>query len=184
MSTYIDQHIDEFNSAITHLNDELKSLRIGRAHPGLVEDIMITAYGAKTPLKQLASIAAPEARSLTIQPWDKSVVKDIEKGLIEANIGINPVNEGDVIRLTVPQMTEETRKDLAKKIGEKVEQARIRVRQVRDKVKEAAVRAEKNNEVTEDDKFAILKKLDEKVKELNDQIKEIGDKKEAELMQI
>lgn len=184
MNTLIDSHKEELAKAVKHLEEDLATLRVGRANPMLVEEILVEAYGVKTPIKQLASISVPSARSLVIQPWDKGVLKDIEKGIIEANIGIAPVNEGDSVRLNVPQLTEESRKELVKSVGEKMEKARISIRQIRDRIKEGIVKQEKDNELTEDDRFNSLKKLEEIVKEYNEKIKVIGEKKEEEIMTI
>src|SRR3989338_7102881 len=132
------------------------------------------------PMKQLASIAVPAARTLVIQPWDKNIIKDIEKAIIEANIGISPVNEGQQIRLTIPQLTEESRKLLTKSVTEKEEQCRIGIRQIRDKVKEEIIEEERSGGITEDDKYNLIEKLDELVKEKNEAIKEAGERKKNE----
>jgi ribosome recycling factor len=174
----------EGDKIIAALNADLQTLRVGRANPLIVEGIMVEAYGAKTPLKQVASVTVPDARTLIIQPWDKSIIKDIEKSIVIANIGINPVNEGQQIRMVVPPLTEEGRKELVKSVNEKMEKARISLRQVRDKLREDVVKQERAKEITQDDKFALHKKLDDAVKEYNDRIKDIGDKKEQEIMTI
>jgi len=184
MSSLIDNYKSDFGRAIDSLTNELATLRVGRANPVMVENILVQAYGVKTPLKQLASITVPEARTILIQPWDKTVTKDVEKAIVEANIGINPVNEGAQIRLSIPPLTEESRKELTKSVGEKMEKARISIRQIRDKVKEEIVRQEKNKEITEDDKYDLQKKLDELVKDYNEQIKKSGDKKSEEIMTL
>src|SRR3989338_1236618 len=159
---------EKFDQALDRLQEELATLRVGRANPLLVENILVEAYGARTPLKQLASISVPEARTLLIQPWDKSVAADIEKSIQAANIGINPVNEGQQIRLTVPQLTEESRQELTKSVGEKEEKTRVTIRQIRDKVKESIISQERGGVITEDDKYEAIKKLDEAVKEYNE----------------
>lgn len=184
MATNIDTFKKEADKALATLGTELQTLRIGRANPLMVEGIMVEAYGAKTPLKQMASITVPEARTLIIQPWDKTVIKEIEKAIVVANIGINPVNEGQQLRLVVPALTEESRRELTKSVGEKMEKSRIVIRQLRDKAREDIVKSERNKEITEDDRFAQQKKLDDAVKEYNDRIKEIGEKKEQEIMTI
>src|SRR3989338_10378087 len=143
MSEIIEKYQPEFSQAVSSLKDELATLRVGRANPLMVENILVEAYGARTPLKQLASISVPEARTLLIQPWDKSMAKDIEKSIQAANIGINPVNEGQQIRLTVPQLTEESRQELTKSVGEKEEKTRVMIRQIRDKVKESIISQER-----------------------------------------
>lgn len=184
MSTIIDNHKESFDKTLKNLEEDLATMRVGRANPMIVENILVESYGAKAPLKQVASISVPEARTLLIQPWDKSIIKDIEKGIIEAQIGINPVNEGSQIRLTIPALTEESRKELTKSVGEKMEKSRISMRQIRDRVKDEIQKAEKSNDITEDDKFDLQKKLDDLVKEYNEKIKLIGEKKEKEIMTL
>jgi len=184
MDTIIDSHKKGLEKIMEGLTGELATLRIGRANPLLVENIMVEVYGSKMPLKQMASIAVPEARTLLVQPWDKTVAKDIEKAIILANIGINPVNEGTQIRLTVPTLTEESRKELVKSVGEKMEKSRVSIRQLRDKVREDIAKLEKNKELTEDDRFDLQKKLDVLIKDYNEKVKELGDKKEQEIMTI
>ena len=184
MDEIIENHRQDFEQSLSHLKDELTTLRVGRANPIIVENILVDSYGTKTPIKQLASITVPEARTILIQPWDKGVIKDVEKAIAASDIGISPVNEGGQVRLTIPQLTEESRKELVKSVSEKVEKSRIRIRQIRDKVKEEAVKKEKNKEITEDDKYDLIKKLDELVKDFNEQIKEIGVNKEKEIMTL
>ena len=184
MVVVIDNYKSEFDKAIQNLEGELATLRIGRANPLMVENIIVDAYGAKMPIKQLASINVPEARTILIQPWDKGLVKEVEKGIIVANIGINQVNEGQQIRLTIATLTEETRKELTKSVGEKMEKTRIVLRQIRDRIREEIIKQEKNKEITEDDKYNLQKKLDDLVKDYNEKIKLLGSKKENEIMTL
>src|SRR3989338_4541667 len=184
MHSLLENHKSKFEQTIARLKDDLATMRVGRANPLLVENIVVDAYGARTPIKQLASISVPEARTILIQPWDKSITKEVEKGIVAANIGINPVNEGQQLRLTVPQLTEESRKELTKSVSEKEEKARVAIRQVRDRVKEEIVSQERGRAITEDDKYNLIKQLDELVKDYNTQIKEFGEKKVNEIMTI
>ena len=184
MDSIIDSHKSDFDKSLENLKGELATLRVGRANSIMVENILVEAYGTKTPLKQLASISIPEARTILIQPWDKTIAKDIEKSIIQANIGINPVNEGQQIRLTIPPLTEESRRELTKSVGEKMEKTRIVIRQIRDKVREVIIKMEKNKEITEDDKYDLQQDLDDLVKDYNDQIKKMGETKEKEIMTI
>ncbi len=184
MDVLLENHKKDFNKVLENLSGELSTMRVGRANPLLVENMLIEAYGVKTSLKQLSSISVPEARTILIQPWDKTITKDIEKSIREANIGINPVNEGTQIRLSIPPLTEESRKELSKSVGEKMEKARIVIRQIRDRVRDEITKQEKNKEISEDDKYNLQKKLDELVKDYNDQIKVLGEKKEKEIMTI
>ena len=184
MGSLIDSYQSDFDKSLAVLKDELATLRVGRANPLMVENILVEAYGTKTALKQLASITAPEARTILIQPWDKTVAKEVEKAIIQANIGINPVNEGQQIRLTVAPLTEESRKELTKSVGEKMENTRIAMRQVRDKAREEIIKQEKNKEITQDDKYDLQKELDELAKDYNEQIKNLGEKKAKEIMTL
>jgi len=184
MNAYISKYSKEYEDAIEHLKNELASINTGRANPSVVENILVESYGVKTPLKQLASISVPEARCLIIQPWDKSIVKDTERAIIDANIGLNPVNEGGALRITVPQLTEEDRIKLTKNVSQKIEQARIRMRMIRDEIKDEIIEAEKDKVISEDEKFSFLEELDDYTKKMNERIKEIGEKKENELMTI
>ncbi len=184
MYNYIEKNFERFNEIIEFLKKELGQIKTGRANPSIIEDIMIEAYGTKTSLKQLASLSVPEARVLVVSPWDKNITKEVEKSLTAANIGLSIVNEGAVLRLIVPQLTEESRKDLVKKVNEKLEQSKIKVRQLRDEIKEEIIKAEKNKEISEDDKFKAIEELDKTTREHNDKIKEIGEKKEEEIMTV
>ncbi|OGY51819.1 MAG: ribosome recycling factor [Candidatus Buchananbacteria bacterium RIFCSPLOWO2_01_FULL_56_15] len=184
MHPLLADHQPEFENVVAHLREDLLTLRVGRANPIMIEQLLVDAYGTKTPLKQLASITVPSPRTMIVSPWDKSITKDVEKAIREADIGINPVNEGEQVRLTVPQLTEESRKELVKSVSAKMERARIAVRQVRDKVKEAIIKQEKAKAITEDVRYDLIEKLDELIKSLNDDIKEIGAKKEREIIKL
>jgi len=174
----------EFNDVIEFLKLELKSLRTGRATPAIVEDVTVEAYGARTPLVGLASLSAPDARTIVIDPWDKNLLKDIERAVQEAKLGLNPVVQGKIIRISMPPMTEESRRDLVKVVNEKLEQARIGVRGVREKAKAEVVQLEKDKEISEDDKYRTIEQLEKKVGMFNDKIKLIGEDKEKEIMTI
>ncbi len=184
MNKYIQTKQADFTKTLDFFKKDIASLRTGRANPTILDGIQVEAYGAKTPLIGLASISVPEARSIVVAPWDKTIIKDIEKAIVAANLGINPVNEGDKIRLVVPQLTEENRKELVKKLNEKMETARISLRQNRDEIKELIEAAFKNKAISEDDKFRFFKELDEETARQNDELKKIKEKKEEEIMTI
>ncbi len=184
MNPYITAHEKEFRAAIDHFKTELTHIRTGAASPELVEGVMVNAYGAMTPIKQLASITVPEPKLIVIQPWDKSVLKDIEKGIIVAKLGFSPVNDGTVIRLPMPPMSEENRKDLVKIVKEKAEKSRISIRQLREKTKETINDAEKDKKMSEDDKFKYLKDLEKFTGEQIEQINEVAEAKSAQIMKI
>jgi ribosome recycling factor len=134
-NSFIDKKKVEFDKAIEHFKTELGSLRTGRAQSAVVENIMVEAYGAQTPLKQLAAISIPEPKTISIQPWDKSIIKDIEKAFSYSNLGLSIVNVGDKLVVKLPAMTEENRKELVKVIGQKLEAAKISLRRVRDEIR-------------------------------------------------
>ncbi len=184
MNKYIQIKQSALSSVIDFFKKDITSLRTGRANPAILDGIQAEAYGTKTPLTGLASISVPEARSIVVIPWDKSILKDIEKSIVAANLGLSVVNEGDKIRLILPILTEENRHALVKKLNEKVEAARISLRQVRDEIKEAIEQAYRNKEISEDDKFRFFKELDEEINKRNDELKKIRDKKEEEIMTI
>lgn len=181
---YIDQHKKEFDKALEHLKNELMALRTGRAQATLVENLQVEAYGAMTPLQQLANISVPDAKTVSIEPWDKSIIKDIEKALSYSNLGLSVVNTGEKLMANVPPMTEENRKGLTKILGEKVEATKISIRQIRDKVKEEILKAEKENAITEDDKYKFLTDLDNFTSEQSKQIDKTSQEKEQEIMTV
>ncbi|MEK7529354.1 MAG: ribosome recycling factor [Patescibacteria group bacterium] len=180
----IDDHNAEFQHAIDHLKRELASIRTGRANTALVEGLPVEAYGTKQELKNLASIAVSDPRTLRIEPWDVSIVEAIGKAIQESDIGINPTIDGKIIRLTMPQLTEDTRKDLTKVIGKKVEEARIAVRTVRDQVRRDIERMEKGKEITEDDRYALQEALDKRVGDFNKEIESLGKTKEGVISSV
>jgi ribosome recycling factor len=180
----VSNHATDFDKAVGHFKEDIATLKTGRANPAILDNVRVEAYGAPSPLNQLSSISVPEARSILIQPWDKNVVKDIEKALREASLDLGIVNEGDKIRITIPQMTEESRKDIVKILHQKEEQAKIAVRSIREDIKEEILAAEKNKEFGEDEKFSLIEELDKKVGEYNDRIKAIAADKEKEIMTV
>jgi len=180
----VDNHVQEFENSIEKFREDIATLQTGRANPAILDGVMVEAYDVKNPLVQVASISVPEARSIVVQPWDKNLANEIDKAIREAGLGLNPVNEGDKIRITMPMMTEESRKEIVKNLHQKTEDARISVRTVRDKIKEEILTAEKNKEFGEDEKFSLLEELDKKTGEHNDKIKAVSDEKEKEIMTV
>jgi ribosome recycling factor len=174
----------EFQKAVEFFKKDIGSLRTGRANTAILEGVQVEAYGAKTPLIGLANVVAADARSLIVSPWDRNVMKDVEKAIIEAGLGLGVVNEGDKIRLTIPAMTEENRKELVKKLNEKTEHAKVSIRQNREAIKTAIEKAEKDKAISEDDRFRFMEELEEEVKKVNEELKGIRDKKEKEIMTI
>jgi ribosome recycling factor len=184
MNQYLQTRQGDFTKTIEFFKKEIAVLRTGRANPGILEGITAEAYGVKTPIQGLANISVQDSQSIVIAPWDRNVLKDIEKALVEADLGVGVVNEGDKVRLTVPKMTEENRKELAKKLNEKMEQTRIALRQTRDEIKNTIEQAEKDKNISEDDRFRFIKELDEEMGKRNEELKTIRDKKEQEIMTI
>lgn len=184
MNQYLEKSKDQFQKCVSHLKQDISGLKTGRATPALVENVTIESYGSRMPLQQLATIGIPDPKTILIQPWDKSIIKEIEKGLLAANLGLNPVNEGQAIRLSIPALTEEKRKELVKILKQKVEQGKQSVRRVRDEIREQIMTAEKEKTLSQDEKFRFLKELDDHTGRINDEIKQIGEEKEKEIMTI
>ncbi len=184
MPTILDQHLPELNQAIQFFEAELKNLRTGRASSSLVESISVEAYGSTMDIKSVAAISIPDARTIQIEPWDKGMVAAVEKGILAANIGLQPNTAGSVIRLIMPPMTEENRLGIVKQVHEKAENARISVRNVRETIREEIQKAEKDKTISEDEKFRLQESLDKHVKEYNEKIQKIADEKEKEVMTI
>ncbi len=184
MNQYLQAKQEEFTKAIDFFKKDIASLRTGRANLAILEGVQVEAYGTKNSLSSLSSLSVSDAKSLVISPWDKNIMKDVEKAIVAANLGVGVVNEGDKIRITVPAMTEENRRELVKKLNEKMEKARITIRQTRDEIKEAIAKGEEDKEISEDDKFRFMKELDEEVGKKNEELKSIRDRKEEEIMTI
>ncbi len=180
----IEKKLPEFQKTVEHLKSELASLRTGRANAGLVEHIEIDSYGTRTPLLHMAQITVPEPRMIAIQPYDKSMLKEVEKAIQTSNLGINPVNDGNYIRVIIPQMTEERRKEVVKMASQMSEKARVGVRNVREEIWREIQRLEKDGKISEDDKIAGREELQEVVDKFNEEIKKIAEAKEKEVMTI
>ncbi|MFC1721340.1 ribosome recycling factor [Patescibacteria group bacterium] len=172
---------DKLEKTIDHLKAELVKLRTGRANPALLEDLVVDYYGTPTPLKQMASVSTPEPRTLLVQPWDKNSAGDITKALQSADLGLNPSNEGDKIRLTLPPLTEETRRDLVKQVQERGEDAKISVRNLREEVMSDL---EEGDSVSEDEVEKGKKEIQEMVNETNQEIESLISGKEKEIMTV
>lgn len=171
-------------SAITALDEDLSGIRTGRASPALVEKIPVDYYGAAVPLIQLATISVPEARSLLIRPFDLTTIKHIEKGILASELGLTPNNDGKVIRLNLPPLTEERRRDLAKVVHSRVEEARVSIRNVRRDVIKDLKEFEHEKLISEDD----LKHGEDELQKLTDrmitQVDEVGERKQKEIMEV
>ena len=173
---------EKLNKIVDHLKSEIASLRTGRATPALVEDLPVDYYGTKTPLKALASISTPDARQILIQPWDKNAVQPIEKAIQTSPLGLNPVVDSSAIRLNLPQLTEERKKDLVKVLKQKLEEGKIQVRKIREEAIKEIDALEKDKKISEDEKFRKRQETQKIVDEINKKIEEIGMGKEKEIM--
>ncbi len=184
MNQYLQTKQSEFINALDFFKKEIGALRTGRANPAVLDNVEVEAYGVMNPLNAVGNIAVADSRSIIIAAWDKTVIKNIEKALVEADLGLGVVNEGDKIRLTVPPLTEENRKDLVKKLNEKMEKVRIILRGARDNVKNLIEKAFDAKEISEDDKFRFMKELDEFSAKKNEELKDVRDRKEKDIMEI
>ena len=167
-----------------NLKENLNTVRAGRANPALLDKVMVSYYGAPTPLKSLANISTPDPRTLMITPFDVKAIQDIERGINEADIGINPANDGKVIRLVIPQLTEERRKELTKVIKRFGEESKIAIRNVRRDLNDQLKKDQKSGEISEDD---CKKEMEKKRKKVDKAIKEIDnmvEEKNKELMSV
>lgn len=172
------------DNSLERFRDELNQLRTGRASSALVENITVDYYGAKSPLKQIASITIPEPRTIAIVPWDKSQLANIEKAIRESQLNLNPNNDGQVIRINIPPLNEERRKELVKILNQKAEEARIAIRKHREDVWEEIQNLEKGGKIGEDDKFAGKDALQKMVDEYNGKIEGIREGKEKEILTV
>lgn len=170
--------------AIEALKRELSTIRTGRAQPSLVEHLKVDYYGTPTPLNQIAGISAPEARLLVIQPWDRQAISPIEKAILKSDLGLNPTNDGTVLRLSIPQLTEERRKDLVKVVRKRVEEGRVALRNVRRDAAEELKELEKKKEISEDDHRRAQDQLQKLTEKMMESIGQVGQQKEAELMEV
>jgi ribosome recycling factor len=160
------------------------AVRAGRANPAVLDKVMVDYYGVPTPINQMAAISVPEARLLVVQPWDASTLRDIEKAINTADIGINPQNDGKVIRLTFPQLTEEHRKALQKDVAKRGEEAKVAIRNVRRDAMDDIKKLKKDNEITEDDQKDGEKKLQDITDGFIKQVEAIAKKKEDEVISL
>lgn len=175
---------ERMDGAVQALRRELNGVRTGRAHPSLIETLTVEYYGAPTPLKQLGSINAPEARLLSIQVWDRSAVNPIVKAIQSSDLGLNPSIDGQTIRLPIPPLTEQRRKDMVKQVHHKTEDARVAVRNVRRHAHEELRRLEKDGGLSQDE----LKRHEEELQKITDRhiavVDQEGKKKEADLLEV
>jgi len=175
---------DKMNKAVEHLKDELANIRAGRANPAILNKVMVDYYGTPTPLNQVGSISVPEARQILVTPWDKSMLGSVERAIQKADIGINPLNDGNSIRLTFPELNEQRRKELVKECKSLGEESKVAIRNIRRDFIDKAKSEQKSGEITEDE----LKVVEEKIQKITDKFVENIDStissKEKEIMEI
>jgi len=184
----LDELFTELNSrmqkGIDGLARELATIRAGRATPALLDNITVDYQGASIPLHQLATISIPEANLIIVQPWDRTSLRDIEKAILTANIGLNPANDGNIIRVVIPPLSEERRKELVKLVSRKVEERRIAIRNIRRDGIEKLREWEKNKEISEDELKSNAKKIDQFTEVCIGKVSELGQSKENEIQEI
>jgi ribosome recycling factor len=172
------------DKSIEHFQEEMNQLRTGRASTALVENLLVEYYGSRSPLKQIASLSTPEPRTIMISPWDKNNLANIEKAVKESQLNLQPNNDGQVVRINIPQLTEERRKDLIKVLNLKAEEAKISVRQIREEAWEEIQELQKSGKISEDDKFSGKENLQAAINEYNEKIQALRDAKEKDIMTI
>lgn len=184
---YLDIHKEseaKMKKTIEIYKEELKSIRAGRANPSLLDHISIDYYGTVTPLKQLASVTAPEPRLLVVQPWDIKLIPAIEKAILKSDLGLNPSNDGKIIRLPIPLLTEERRKELVKLVKKNCENAKVSIRNIRRETLEVIKKMGKNKELSEDDRKAAENETQKITDKYIEMVDELTKKKEEELLEL
>ena len=175
----------EMNKALRHFESELLKIRTGRAHTSLIEDIRVSTYGGNPmPLRQIATVSAPEARLLAVQPWDNGVLDDIEKALRASELGLNPVNDGTLIRITLPEMSTNRREELIKLLGKKLEECRIAIRNVRKEFNNLLRDAKKDKKISENFFSRLSDALQSSTDKLIESAESLADKKEKEIKTV
>lgn len=181
MNERLEVYESKMKKTLASLDSELMTIRAGRANPNILNKIMVDYYGTPTPLQQVGNISVPEARMIVIQPWEKSMIKVIEKAINMSDIGINPTNDGQVVRLVFPELTEDRRKELVKDVKKKGEQSKVAVRNIRRDGNDALKKLKKNSEISEDE----IKDMETELQKLTDKyIKEIDKAVEAKSKEV
>jgi ribosome recycling factor len=180
----LDDGVDKMKKAVAHLQAEFAAVRTGRASSALVEKLRVDVYGSDVPLQQIAGFGVPEPRVLTISPYDKSTLKAIEKAIQQSDLGVNPSNDGELIRLTFPELTEERRRDFVKVVRNRAEEGRVAVRNVRRQARQELEHLEKDGEISKDDLDRAEKDLEKRTHEVVAEIDELLKHKETELLTV
>ena len=184
MNEKLQKYEEKMESALKHLNKELASIRAGRANPAILDKVTVDYYGTPTPISQLASVAIPDSRTITIQPWDRGAFASVEKAILKSDLGLTPVNDGKIIRISIPPLTEDRRKELGKLARKSGEEAKVAVRNVRRDANDQLKKLEKDKAISEDE----LKKATDDVQKLTDKyVAKVDEKcaaKEKEIMDL
>jgi len=186
MDEYLESLVEDMQSALDALARELAKVRTGRATPKLIDGVQVTvqSYGTSMPLNQLATVQAPDARLLTVTPWDKTTIADIQKGIVQAGLGLNPSTDGQVIRIPVPALTQERRQDLVRMVRKTGEDAKIRVRHVRREYNEIFKASEKDGDISEDACRRLLGQVQDETDRRIKKIEDMLTAKEAEVVEV
>ena len=175
---------EKMNKSIDYLKDELSNIRAGRANPAILNKVMVDYYGMQTPINQVGTISVPEARQILVTPWNRSVIVAVEKAIQKADLGVNPINDGNAIRIVFPELTEDRRKELSKEVKAIGEDAKVAIRNTRRDAMDEVKASQKSSEITEDE----LKNLEDKIQKITDKfianVESIISEKEKEIMEV
>lgn len=174
----------KMKKTVVATKDDFDTVRTGRARPSLVENILVDYYGTQTPIQQMAKVVTPEPRLLVIEPWDKTIIGEIERAILKENLGLTPNNDGKVIRINIPQLTEERRKELVKVVRDKAEKGRIAIRSIRHEANDHLKSMEKNSEISEDNYHRALDDVQELTDQYIEKIDRLLEEKTAEVMEV
>jgi ribosome recycling factor len=180
----LDESGEQMDEAVDHLKSELKTIRAGRASPGMLENVTVKYYGSATPLNQVASVSAPQADLLVVQPFDRNAIDDIERGIMKADLGLNPNNDGEKIRIPIPPLSEERRKELVETAKERAEEAKISIRNVRRDAKNEIQRVVEEENFSEDVKYGGEEDLQDITDAHTDQVDALLEKKKERIMDV
>lgn len=184
MDQRLTQYEEKMTKSLDALNEEYTSIRAGRANPHILDKIKVDYYGQPSPLQSVANVSVPEARMIQIQPWDASLIKDIEKAILCSDIGITPGNDGKVIRLMFPELTEERRKDLVKDVKKKAEGAKVAIRNIRRDANDSFKKLNKANEISEDEQKVLEEQIQKLTDKFIDEIDKTMDAKSQEILTV
>jgi len=174
----------KMEQAVHALHEELNKIHIGQANPAMIEDLKVDYYGTNTPLNQIANLSAPDSSLLVVQPYDSSQINSIEKALLEADLGLNPNNDGEIIRIPVPKLSGERREELVELIEEKSEETKVSLRNIRRETNKKIDSLEDEGEITEDDSYMLKDDVDEVISAMTDRIDNLVEKKESEVRTV